>query len=86
MQAASEGHAEIVRMLLEAGADPNDQNVFAAHTPLILGSLNNHPDVVKVLLEYEVDVSLQNQFGRSAKGCARGEVMKILDKIKESET
>lgn len=52
--AAQHGHAEIVRLLLDAGEDPNRFNPagFHAHsTPLHQAALAGHESVVRLLLE-----------------------------------
>ncbi|MBI3449847.1 MAG: ankyrin repeat domain-containing protein [Acidobacteria bacterium] len=52
--AAQFGHAEIVRMLLDAGEDPNRYNPEGAHshsTPLHQAALAGHMDVVRLLVE-----------------------------------
>ena len=52
--AAQYGHAEIVRVLLDAGEDPNRYNPCGAHshsTPLHQAALAGHLGVVKLLVE-----------------------------------
>ena len=52
--AAQFGHAEIVRILLETGEDPNRYNPPGSHshsTPLHQAALAGHLDVVKLLVE-----------------------------------
>lgn len=52
--AAQYGHAEIVRLLLDAGEDPNRFNPEGAHshsTPLHQAALAGHLDVVRLLVE-----------------------------------
>jgi hypothetical protein len=52
--AAQFGHAEIVRLLLEAGEDPNRYNPPGAHshsTPLHQAALAGHLEVVRLLVE-----------------------------------
>jgi Ankyrin repeats (3 copies) len=49
------GHAEIVRMLLEAGEDPNRYSPVGGHshaTPLHQAALAGHLDVVQLLVEH----------------------------------
>jgi ankyrin repeat protein len=51
---AQHGHAEIVRLLLDAGEDPNRYNPDGNHshsTPLHQATLAGHIDVVKLLLD-----------------------------------
>jgi ankyrin repeat protein len=52
--ASQYGHLEIVRLLLDAGEDPNRFNPVGGHshsTPLHQAAGNGHPDVVKLLIE-----------------------------------
>ena len=52
--AAQFGHTEIVRLLLDAGEDPNRYNPVGGHshsTPLHQAALAGHFDVVKLLIE-----------------------------------
>ena len=51
--ASQDGHKEVVRFLLEAGADPNIVNHNGA-SPLFIAAQQNHDDVVRLLLA-EVD-------------------------------
>jgi ankyrin repeat protein len=55
--AANLGHAEIVKMLLEAGADANAKTKYYGRTPIILAALNGHLDVVKILINSGADVN-----------------------------
>jgi ankyrin repeat protein len=51
--AAQEGHADIVRMLLDAGEDPNRYNPNGNHghsTPLHQAAFSGHQDVVRLLV------------------------------------
>lgn len=66
MLAAMKGHTEVVKVLIEAGANINDQNVYGKHTPLILAALLGKFDTVKLLVKSGADLSLRNQFGKSA--------------------
>jgi ankyrin repeat protein len=52
--AAQIGHADVVRLLLDAGEDPNRYNPHGAHahsTPLHQAALGNHDAVVRLLVE-----------------------------------
>ncbi len=59
MQASYHGHTEIVRRLLDAGADFNIQNKAGGMTALICASYTGNIEIVKLLLEAGVDHNLQ---------------------------
>src|SRR5262249_7192131 len=52
--AAQHGHADVVRLLLDAGEDPSRYNPDGHHshsTPLHPSVWSNHPEVVRLLVE-----------------------------------
>ncbi len=54
--AAARGHIEIVKLLLERGADPNlpdDQPDLAWATPLAWATRRGHQEIARLLAEYE---------------------------------
>ncbi|KAI1356915.1 hypothetical protein F5Y01DRAFT_301082 [Xylaria sp. FL0043] len=73
--AAEEGHEAIVKLLLEAKANPNLQNKFAEanpnlqdqfdQTPLSYAAEKGHEAIVKLLLEAKANPNLQNELGRT---------------------
>ena len=65
LEAAREGHAEVVRLLLAAEADVNAQTQ-AGVTSLMWAAGNGHADVVRLLLAAEADVNAQSQAGSTA--------------------
>jgi ankyrin repeat protein len=62
--AAREGHPEIAKMLVKAGADVNQAEAFGG-TPLIVASINGHIDFAKVLVESGANVNAADGFGRT---------------------
>jgi hypothetical protein len=61
--AANYGHAEIVRMLLDAGEDPDRYNPVGGHshcTPLHQAASRGHVDVVRLLLERGAQTDLED--------------------------
>ena len=61
------GHLEIVKMLLEHGADVNIRNMDnKGDTPLHYAALNGHLEVVKELLKYGADINAQSDDGQTA--------------------
>ena len=48
--AADRGHADIVRLLLDRGANVNAPDTFYQATPLVWAAQNEHVEVVKILL------------------------------------
>jgi ankyrin repeat protein len=61
--AAQHGHADIVRLLLDAGEDPNRYNPDGYHshsTPLHQAVWSNHEDVVRLLVERGARLNIQD--------------------------
>lgn len=67
-EAALAGHTEVVKFLIENGADVNKQAKEAgdSETPLMDAAENKHLDTVKVLLENGADPQIYNSEGYSA--------------------
>ena len=66
MEAADEGHVEVVRLLLESGADINTQEDYGnGATALMEAAGNGHVEVVRLLLENGADTNTQNNSGRT---------------------
>jgi ankyrin repeat protein len=56
--AASQGHAEIVRLLLEQGADAN--TLSGEHdSPLQVATSEGHAEIVRLLLDAGADLNLR---------------------------
>lgn len=58
--ANSKHRNEILKILLENGADPNDRNSDSM-TPLMLTSMTNNLDGCKILIEHGADVNVQRE-------------------------
>jgi uncharacterized protein len=65
-QAVIGGHREIVRLLLEYGADPR-----VASTALLRAVQNNDPEIIRMLLEAGASPQAQDAAGKSALDAAR---------------
>ena len=82
LQAASvDGRSDVVRWLLERGADPNSQQ--NDHVPPIhLATVNGRPEVIQTLLEYGVDIHSTDKDGRTplhlASSSGKVEVVRLL--------
>ena len=57
--AAEKGHLEIVRLLLENGADPNVQDTFYNARPLTWATMKQHKEVVELLKENGAEMPTQ---------------------------
>ncbi|XP_045568937.1 uncharacterized protein isoform X1 [Salmo salar] len=71
------GDKELVRMLLDAGADINAmQDIKSGHSPLIHAVENHNMDMVHFLIENDCNVNVQSYSGNTAlhSACGRGQV------------
>ena len=57
--AANSGHVDIVKLLLDKGADVNEKEVNTGITALWIASQNGHADVVKLLLDKGADINVK---------------------------
>ena len=64
-KAAAKGHVEIVKRLLEAGADPNLSDHYG-WTPLLSACQAEHVEVVRLLVENGAQVDIPNALGVTA--------------------
>ena len=55
LEAAKNGHIEIVRLLLERGAKPNETGSFSNNPPIIFACQNGYTEIVQLLLERGAD-------------------------------
>ena len=78
--ASDRGYTEIVKLLLEAGANVNLQDSHG-NTALMWASSKGHIEVVRLLLESGAKVDLQNKDGATALMWASGDGKKEIAKI-----
>jgi uncharacterized protein len=63
-------NAETVRLLLDAGADPNARQT-AGFTPIFSAAAANRRDLAEILVSHGANPGILNDFGQSAAGFAR---------------
>lgn len=63
--AAENGNLNILKMLLDAGANPDGATSYG-DTALIIAIMNDKKSAIDLLLQYKADVNKTNQFGASA--------------------
>lgn len=82
MEAASAGHLDIVKLLLNHNADVN-AHCATGNTPLMFACAGGQVDVVKVLLKHGANVEEQNENGHTplmeAASAGHVEVAKVSD-------
>jgi ankyrin repeat protein len=64
-EAAWKGHVEIIRLLLQNGAEVNAKNNYG-YTPLHYAACNGHIDILHLLVENGVDLEAQRNYGSRA--------------------
>lgn len=65
MFAASGGHLEIARVLVETGADINLRDEYG-ETALMLASAKGHLEIASLLIENNADINLRDEYGKTA--------------------
>ena len=83
------GHAEIVRLLLDAGEDPNRYNPLGCHshsTPLHQAALAGHMEVVRLLVKRGARLDLKDILWHGTPaGCAKHEGRAEIEAFLRSE-
>ncbi|XP_033101464.1 ankyrin repeat domain-containing protein 17-like [Anneissia japonica] len=81
MEAASGGHVDVVRLLIEYGAHVNSKSQ-TGNTALMYACSGGHEDVVQVLLEHGANIEDHNENGHTplmeAASCGHVEVARLL--------
>ena len=88
MNAAARGHLTSLKLLLDAGADPDLESAHGK-TALILAALNNYPEIVSELLRGGANEKME-YLGRSAQQWAEEEghqdVIKIFEVLSNNKS
>ena len=69
LRASCHNFHELLKLFLDAGADPNCRSHYGT-TPLMLAAMNNQSESVRLLLDAGADVNLVDSFGETALICA----------------
>ena len=78
--ASSSGHADIVKILIEAGSPLDDVDRFGRSPPLMWATKGRHIEVVKVLLQAGASVTSQGNWHALHEACKAGytELVQVL--------
>ena len=66
MTAVAGGNLEIVRLLLDSGADVNARETRLGQTALLYAAARGRTDLVKLLLEHHADIHAASNSGSTA--------------------
>ena len=81
--AADRGHVEVVRTLLENGADVNVVDSFYNATPLVWAAYKGHLEIINLMIEHGADLSKPTPIQWAAAG-GNTEVVKTMLKNKSA--
>ena len=71
MLAANYNRTDVVRCLIEKGANVNHQTRYARWTALHYASLKNHTDVIKILVQHGARTDIKSKHGNTPIDLAR---------------
>ena len=71
MQAAQNGHTEVVRFLVEEGKADVDKVNKKNQTPINIAAYNGHLEVVQFLLSKGADCTIKDDWGDTPLGAAK---------------
>lgn len=83
--ASREGHIEITRLLLSAGANINNLNGYTGRTPIMWAAINGHAAVIQLLLDRGADSKIKIKTGSAldlAKSKGHSEAVKVLKAVR----
>lgn len=82
--AARNGHLEIVKWLINLGADPDIPQKSTKSTPLHAASFYGHKDIVEYLLDRSANPSIKNSYGHIPEDEARDHVKPIFENVRDN--
>ena len=71
MRAAIYNRTDVIRALLQRGADVNRQSDVDGSTAIHMAAFNNSIDVIRILMQHEAAAKVENNYGRTPVGLAR---------------
>jgi len=84
MQAVASGYVEIAKLLIEAGADIEDDANLGIGLPIQLASFLDYPNIVKLLIARDANLHARGYWGETALEIAKAEgnreVIAVLEK------
>ena len=82
IMACSDSDVNVIKKLLDNGANINMKNPLNGNTPLITATAKKYVDVVKLLMESGADVNARNKLGKSALDIANNaDIIKLLNTV-----
>ena len=88
MVAAAFGYGEMVRLLVDSGADLNMRGRIG-NTALMYAVQEGHTDVVRLLVEADAKVNVENEFGSNPRTLAAGyghrDIAEFLSNVRDGE-
>ena len=77
--AVIDGNAEMVKVLLEAGADPNARD-GDSETPLHHAARSGNAEIVRLLLDAGADPDVKNKWGIAPRDIANSKTRDVFEK------